>query len=82
VSARDILAALLAGSTDAEAMAALAREKLRRKREALVTALRGRMSEHHRLLIALHLEHADLLDEQIARLSAEIAARLHPCEEK
>ena len=46
-------------------MAELARGKLRRKREALAAALRGRMSDHHRLLIALHLEHADLLDEQI-----------------
>jgi transposase len=78
VSGRDILAALLAGSTDAVAMADLARGKLRRKREALEHALRGRMSEHHRLLIALHLEHADLLDEQIERLDAEIAARLRP----
>jgi transposase len=81
VSGRDILAALLAGSTDAEAMAELARGKLRRKREALAAALRGRMSDHHRLLIALHLEHADLLDEQITQLSAEIAERLRPCEE-
>ncbi len=36
------------------------------------------MSDHHRMLIALHLEHIDLLDEQIERLSAEIAARLRP----
>ncbi len=82
VSGRDILAALLAGSTDAEGMAELARGKLRRKREALAAALRGRMSDHHRLLIALHLEHADLLDEQIAQLSAEITERLRPWEEK
>jgi transposase len=79
-SGRDILAALVGGEADAAAMAALARGKLRRKREALEQALRGRMSDHHRLLIALHLEHVDLLDEQIARLSAEIAERLHPYE--
>ncbi len=82
VSGRDILAALLAGSTDAEAMAELARGKLRRKREALAAARRGRMGDHHRLLIALHLKHADLLDEQITQLSAEIAERLRSCEEK
>jgi transposase len=82
VSGRDILAALLAGSTDAEAMAELARGKLRRKREALAAALRGRMTDHHRLLITLHLEHIDLLDEQIAALSAEIADRLRPYEEE
>jgi transposase len=79
-SGRDILAALLEGTADAATMAALARGKLRRKREALEQALEGRMSAHHRLLLALHLEHIDLLDEQIARLSAEIAERLRPYE--
>ena len=79
-SGRDILAALIGGEADATAMADLARGKLRRKQEALEQALRGRMSDHHRMLIALHLEHVDLLDEQIDHLSAEIAARLRPYE--
>jgi len=79
-SGRDILAALLEGALDAPAMADLARGKLRRKHEALEQALRGRMADHHRMLIALHLEHIDLLDEQIARLSADIAERLRPDE--
>lgn len=80
VSGRDILAALLGGQMEASAMADLARGKLRRKREALEQALQGRMGAHHRLLIALHLEHIDLLDDQIAHLSAEIAERLRPYE--
>jgi transposase len=79
-SGRDILAALVGGDADAATMADLARGKLRRKHEALEHALRGRMSDHHRMLIALHLEHIDLLDEQIARLSADIAERLRPDE--
>jgi len=79
-SGRDILAALLEGEMDAAAMANLARGKLRRKRDALEQALEGRMGAHHRMLIALHLEHVDLLDEQIARISAEIAERLRPYE--
>jgi transposase len=79
-SGRDILAALVGGETDAATMADLARGKLRRKHDALEHALRGRMSDHHRMLIALHLEHVDLLDEQIERLSADIAARLRPQE--
>jgi transposase len=78
VSGRDILAALLAGSTDVAAMADLARGSLRRKREALEQALHGRMTDHHRLLLALHLEHVDLLDEQIARLDEQIAAYVRP----
>ncbi len=79
-SGRDILAALLEGEMDAAAMADLARGRMRSKRAALEQALRGRMGDHHRLLIALHLEHVDLLDEQIAHLSAEIAERLRPYE--
>jgi transposase len=81
VSGRDILAALLAGNTDPVAMADLARGKLRRKKEALAQALRGRMNDHHRLLISLHLEHADFLDEGIAELSRQIATRLRAQEE-
>ncbi len=82
VSGRDILAALLEGSADAAAMAELARGKLRRKRAELERALRGRLSDHHRLLVALHLEHADFLDEAIARLNGDIADRLRPYEEE
>ncbi len=61
-------------------MADLARGKMRRTHEALEQALRGRVSDHHRMLIALHLEHVDLLDEQIERISAEIAKRLRSYE--
>ncbi len=77
---RDILAALLEGTIDPAAMAELARGRMRRKRAALEQALEGRMGAHHRMLIALHLEHVDMLDEQIERLSAEIAERLRPFE--
>ena len=77
---RDILAALLEGTMDPAAMAELARGRMRRKRAALEQALEGRMGAHHRMLIALHLEHVDMLDEQIERLSAEIAERLRPFE--
>jgi transposase len=78
VSGRAILAALLEGTTDAALLAALAKGKLRTKREALERALQGRVTAHHRLLLTTHLAHIDFLDEEIARLSAEIAVRLQP----
>jgi transposase len=78
VSGRAILAALLAGTTDPAILAELAKGQLRRKRAQLAEALAGRVTAHHRLLLALHLEHVDFLDEQIDRLSQEIAARLRP----
>ncbi len=81
-SGRDILAALIGGETDAAAMADLARGKMRRKRDELEKALSGRMGDHHRMLIALHLEQIDLLDEQIAHLSRHIAEQLRPYKEQ
>ena len=76
VAGRAILAALLAGTTDPAALAALARGKLRKQQAALAEALAGELREHHRTLLALHLRHIDFLDGQIAQLSEQITARL------
>jgi transposase len=45
--AREILQRLLEGETDAQALAELARGRLRAKREALAQAVVGRLQEHH-----------------------------------
>jgi transposase len=82
VSGRAILEALVAGTTDPTTLAELAKGRLRKKREALAQALAGRMQEHHRLLVGMHLEHIDFLDESIDRLDAAIAERLRPFEEE
>ena len=78
VSGRAMLAALLEGSTDAAAMAQLAQGKLRAKIPQLEQALVGQFGAHQRFLIAQQLVHIDTLDEIIARVSAEIAERVHP----
>ncbi len=80
VSGRAILAALLAGTTDPETLADLAKGRLRRKQAELTQALSGRVRDHHRQLLALHLNHIDFLDEAIEQLNEEIAARLRPVE--
>lgn len=77
-SGRAILTALLEGQTDPAVLAELAKGKLRKKREVLARALRGQVSDHHRLLLTTHLVHIDFLDEQIEHLSHEIAERLRP----
>jgi transposase len=79
-SGREILAALVAGSADPAALAQLARGKLRAKLPELERALHGRVGAHHRFLLAQQLAHIDALDETIAQVSAEIAARLRPVE--
>jgi len=80
VSGRAILAALVDGTTDSATLADLARGKLRTKLPALKRALSGRLTDHHRLLLATHLAHVDFLDEAIQHLSQTIAERLAPVE--
>jgi transposase len=80
-SGRQMLDALVAGETDATALAQLAQGRLRQKRQALEQALTGRMAAHQRFLVAQQLAHIDFLDEAIERVSSAIAERLRPAEQ-
>jgi transposase len=81
VSGRRILQALRAGVTDPGPRAKLATGRLRAKRAELAQALRGRIQAHQAFLIAEVLEHVDYLDEALARVSQEVAARMRPLDE-
>jgi transposase len=76
VSATEMLQGLLAGQTDPEVLAELARGKLKSKREALRKALRGDVREHHRLMLSQLLGDIGWCEEQVLEVSAEIARRL------
>jgi transposase len=78
VSGRLMLEAILEGSANPKEIAELAKGKLRQKRAEIERALVGVVRPHHKLLLSMHLEQIDLLDEQIARLSQEVAERLDP----
>ena len=78
LSGREMLNALIDGSTDVASMAELARGKMRAKRGLLGRALAGRMEAHQRFLLTEQLCHIDALDEGIARVSGEIAERMRP----
>lgn len=73
-SARAMLEAIVDGQSDVVALAELAQGRMRSKREALEQALKGRVREHHRFMLARHLEHIDFLDEQVGSFDAQIAA--------
>jgi transposase len=77
-SGRDMLDALVAGTTDANVLADLARRQMRKKIPALREALQGRFDAHHRLWIGSILRHIDLLDEQIEQLSGAIEEQIRP----
>ncbi|MEA2128230.1 MAG: transposase [Solirubrobacteraceae bacterium] len=77
-SGRAMLDALVAGTTDPDVLADLAKGKLRVKIPALKQALEGRFEAHHALVIGAILAHLDFLDEHIDRLSEAIAQQLGP----
>jgi transposase len=56
-------------------------QKLRAKRDALAQAVVGRLQERHVFLLREQLAHLDDLDAAIARLDAELAARLAAAQE-
>ena len=78
VSARAMLAALVAGQADAAALADLAVGRLREKLPRLERALAGRFGEHQRYLIPRILAGIDFLDGQIADLGQRIAELERP----
>jgi len=77
-SGRDMLEALIAGEADPEKLADLARKRLREKIPALRLALQGRVTDHHRFLLRLHLDHVTHLEELIGRLGSHIEEALAP----
>ena len=77
-SGRDMLDALVTGTTDPVVLADLARGQLRKKIPALQAALVGRFEDEHTLVVGQILAHIDFLDEAIDRLSAEIEERIRP----
>jgi transposase len=81
VSGRAMLAALVAGHTEPEALAELAKGRLRSKRDQLAQALDGRVKPHHRFVLTELLGQIDSLDETIARFDAQIQAIYGPFEE-
>lgn len=72
VSARQMLAAIIAGVEDPEALAELAKGRLRAKIPELERALTGRIRASHRLLLRLHLEHIDDLNHKVENLNQEV----------
>jgi transposase len=77
-SGRDMLDALVRGTTDPDVLADLARRQMRKKIPALREALEGHFDAHHALWVGAILAHVDFLDEQIDRLSDAIEEQIRP----
>jgi transposase len=77
-SGRAMLEALIAGVTDPEQLADLARMRWRAKLPELRRALQGRVTEHHRFRLRMHLDHIGHREELIGRLSGRIEEVMAP----
>jgi transposase len=77
-AARRMLDALVAGNTDVDEMADMALTRMRPKIAELRLALAADVTDHHRLMLSLHLDHIDQLTATIARLDQEVRREINP----
>ena len=80
-SGRDMLEAMVGGEQDAQALAELARGRLREKLPDLRLALEGRVQPQQRFLLERILAHIDFLEGSMHQVQREIEQRLIPFEE-
>lgn len=78
VSGRQMLQAIIGGETDPVQLADLARCRLREKMPQLQAALYGKITEHHRWMLALLCDQLAATEAFIARLDGRIAQRTRP----
>ena len=79
-SGRRMLAAIIAGESDPEVLARLAVRSARKKHSQLIEALRGRVTDHHRRMLQLHLDLIAALENALAQLDAAAGKALEPIE--
>ena len=77
-SGRRILKAMIAGETNPAKLAELGSTRLKCPRAELIAALDGRVTAHHRFLIAHHLGLVEDLEQHIAVFDARIDELLAP----
>jgi transposase len=77
-SGRRTLEALIAGETDPSRLADLGDVRLKSAREDRVEALRGRVTEHHRFMLNLHLTQIRSVEKTIDDLDQRIGNAVTP----
>ena len=81
VSGRQMMRALIEGQADADALAELAKGKLRKKLPALRKALDGRFRAHHSFLLERMLARVEDLEDDIEAISARVHEQISPFEQ-
>ena len=75
-SGRRIIEAMISGVRDPRKLAALASVQIKATPKQLYDALHGRLTDHHRFLLKLHLQQWDGLDATIREIDREVEARI------
>jgi transposase len=75
-SGRRIIEAMIEGVRNPRKLAALASARVKATPKALYEALHGRLTDHHRFLLRLHLQQWDGLEAAIRDIDLEVEARL------
>lgn len=77
-SGRSIIEAVIAGQEHPDWLADRAKGTLRGKRPQLRLALRGRITDHHRLMLKELMDDLTFVEQKIRRLEEQIAQRIDP----
>ena len=75
-SGRRMIEAMIAGVRQPRQLAELAGKQIKATPKELYDALHGRLTDHHRFLLGLHLRQWDGLDETIRKIDREIDQRI------
>ena len=73
VSGRRMIEAMIAGERNPHRLAGLAERTIKASPKALYDALHGRLREHHRFLLKVHLRQWDALDAAIREIDRQVA---------
>lgn len=76
LNGRRMIEAMICGLRDPRKLAALADRRLKATPKQLYDALHGRLTDHHRFLLKLHLKQWDALDLSVQEIDREVDARL------
>ena len=78
LSGRAILKALIEGETDPDQLVKLIDRRVKASPEQRHAALRGRLTDHHRFLLRLHLRQIDTLNDAVAEIDQRVEGDLDP----
>lgn len=76
VSGRRMIEAMIAGVRNPQKLARLADRRIKASPKALYDALHGRLTDHHRFMLRLHLGQYDALAAAIARIDGQVDAAI------